>query len=342
MNDTDLDATDASFDDKLNAARAITQYHYVQDDDMSARVLPYEHTMLDDPQIETLAWAMWDLRPVFHAAHKSEDLDDADGAAPRGPRTERTFLFDAQFDADDEAEADLSFEVVAAFENSYNDNRVAVETPAPWDVPDDHEGDAPNDIVKALPWGDDEADDEDEDPAHYTFESDDRAAPPEARNEAWVLDEAALPALKEAAVENGYSWVEADGDADDDAADAQDPEARTLTDLLEYVAEGDRVTVHYAKKNGNGTNAYAGVAVNHSRVHRTRSTGYDMVTGEGWGMVFEDDDGHTKRVQLDDAGQAGLFSNGHYPFMGEVLHVTVEPASPEWPDVGVDEDRPRW
>lgn len=327
MNATELDPDDASFDDELAAARAITQYHYVNtaDHGLAAYLAPHDETTLDDNRIETLAWAMYPTMSVFHNTIKSKQLDDADGAAPRGPRTDRTFLFDAHLDnAEADDDTDLTFEVVATFQNSYNDDRVAVETPAPWNVPDDHNGDPPNDVVKALPWGDDDADD-DEQPAHYTFEANDHAAPAAARDEAWVLDADAAPALREAAADNGYTWTDLDDTADESG------EAATFTDLITFINEGDRVHVHYEKKNGNGTNTYSGVALDHSRIQTSQTNSY-----EDWDMVFEDDDGKTKCVKLDDNGQAGLFSNSHYPFMGEVHHVTVTPATEQWPDMNPD------
>ena len=145
------------------------------------------------------------------------DAADVDGAAPGNdaPRTARTFLTDAALGGEGETEADLTFRVVAKWENSYDDERVTVAAPAPWDVPESFAGDDPNEVVKSLEWED----------HHYAFDDDDRAAPPEAA-EAWSLDKSAAAPLKEAAEAAGYEWVvetdeteQGDDEADEDRHD---------------------------------------------------------------------------------------------------------------------------
>jgi hypothetical protein len=41
--------------------------------------------------------------------------------------------------------------------------------------------------------------------------------------------------------------------------------------------------------------------------------------------VFDDANGKSKQLKRDDDGVPAMFSNGHYPFMGELLSVAVVP-----------------
>lgn len=301
--------TDAPTDDELAAAlaeaRSVARYDDTPDDETEF-MFPEAHYNTDTLTGSLVAF----LSPssvVAWTALREPDADEVDGAAPGddAPRTARTLLFDAALDGGDEQgdEADLAFRVVATFENSYDDERVVVETPAPWDVPDEFDGDDPNEVVKSLSWDD----------HHYTFDDDDREAPPEA-SEAWTLDKSGAAPLREAAIENGYEWVvETDGEQADDEDEAED----ALDRLTEFVREGDEVRVRYEKKNGNGVGTKAGVVW-------SVGTGED---GGTQGVVFERDDGKYNRVLRDDENVPGAFSSGHYPFMGTALSVEVEPTT---------------
>jgi hypothetical protein len=238
------------------------------------------------------------------------DAADVDGAAPGddAPRTARTFLTDEAL-ADPEPSADdLAFRVVAKWENSYDDERFTVAAPAPWDVPESFAGDDPNEVVKSLEWED----------HHYAFDDDDRAAPPEAA-EAWSLDKSAAAPLKKAAEAAGYEWVVETGDeqAGDDAGDED-----ALDRLAAFAEADDHVRARYEKKNGNGVGVYEGA------VHSAQVAGSD--DGRGYearttGVVFHDANDKSKRLKRDDDGTPAMFSNGHYPFMGELLSVAVVP-----------------
>lgn len=313
-NPTDDAPTETEFEQALATARTEARY----DDtpaDKTEFIFPEAHYNGDTLTGELVTW----LSPstvVAWTALREPDADEVDGAAPGddAPRRARTFLLDGALDDGGEADADLVFRVAATFENSYGDERVVVETPAPWDVPDEFDGDDPNEAVKSLSWDD----------HHYTFDTDDRAAPPEA-SEAWTLDKSGAAPLREAAIEAGYEWaVEGgDGEADGDERDR-------LDDVLAFVEDGDRVSVRYAKKNGNGTNAYSGEVVSVATSFDSNGVGGPQGvrhrTGTD-GLVFEDDEDKSKRVKRDDEGEPSLFSFGHYPYMGEALAVTVEPTT---------------
>lgn len=219
----------------------------------------------------------------------------------------QTFEFSTDDQTDDDTE--LVFRVVDSWENRYGDQKVAVETPAPWDTPDDIE--AANDIVKALEWDD----------HHYTFDKD---------RKAWTLDFSGLKPLAEMAQDAGYEWEgvadrrrrlegsdgprkgQDDGPLGDLCEEAREAEMSSATDY-EYEG-GDRIKVRYAKKNGNGENVYKGRVTSVSEPNDERRT---------VGVVFEDENGKTKRVKRGEKGDVGLFSSGYHPYMGEVLEVTL-------------------
>jgi len=213
----------------------------------------------------------------------------------------RRYEFEAE-DSEDEDETELVFRVVDSYENDYDDKKAAVETPAPWDVPDG--ATPPNDLVKSLEWVD----------HHYTFDKDRRA---------WTLDISGLKPLAEKAEDAGYEWkgvadrrhrLENGGDEGDEGDDE-------LEALCGAASEGDTVRVQYEKKNGNGLNTYEG-EVESAQVAGER-TGRG-VRAQTTGIVFWDSDGKTKRVKADDNGTPALFSSGYYPFMGELVEVELE------------------
>lgn len=209
--------------------------------------------------------------------------------------TVQQFTFESE-DADDEAE--MVFRVVDAWENSYGDNKVAVETPAPWEVPD--EMTAPNTLVKSLEWED----------HHYSFDGD---------REAWTLDHSGVKALAEKAEDAGYGW-EGVADrrrrlegGDDEGVD------ETLKAVAEDAEEGDRIVAEYEQKNGNGRNTYKGEV----EVAQPGRASDDPWERRSTGIVFRDTDGKTKKVKADDEGTPALFSSGYHPFMGELVSVKL-------------------
>jgi len=327
ITDDGTDTTDdmPPFRGACNAANAVAAYRFNTLDDPLDYHMPGQQAAFD-PLTNTLAAFMSPQPQVFQHAAESKQLDDEDGAAPRGDRTARTFLFDAALDTDDEP--DLTFEAVGQWTNSYDDERVTVETVAPWDVPDSFDGADPNDTIKRLPWGDDETDeDDDREGAHYTFDEDNQAAPRYAAD-AWTLDAEYVDDLRELVTAEGYEFVDSRGD--DDADDEPDGDRAVFEDLLAYVSSGDTIRVTYQKKSNGGLNTYEGTITRHTTVYTGRNSGYTQGTGETWGVVFDDTDGKAKRVKIDDDEQAAIYSNSRYPYMGQVEHVTVDPASPEW------------
>lgn len=285
MNDSDFDAALETATDRTRMEHSI--------EDKTDIMFPHDSEDLTDFEAEMTS-VVHPVFPVLRTVVSEPDADEVDGAKPRTGA--KTFVWNI---SDDD---ELAFRVVAEWENTYDDTRVTVESPAPWDTPDDMT--PANEVIKSMEWED----------HHYTFDDDNRAAPPEA-SDAWTLDESGVDELRDLAEDAGYEWV----DARDEENDA-DP---MLADLLDFVRDGDRVEVTYAKKNGNGLSTYSGEVTYFTRVHTTKTTGYDMSTGDTWGLVFEDDNGKVKRVKEDDDGVASLFSNGHYPFMGNVVTVTV-------------------
>lgn len=310
-NDAPTTTTDDAFEAAADEARAVLRGERAETE--ADLLVPSCNVEADDePLVEALTRMFSNASLRFGIAANEPDADEVDGAKPERPdyRTARTFLVES----DDESD-EPTFSVAGTYENSYGDERVAVETPAPWDMPDDHGGDDPNEVVKSLPWADDEAaeaDDYDPDEgAFYTFDDDDRAAPSFAAN-AWVVDKVAVAELMERAKANGYAW---DGRADDGDDEREN-------DALDYAAgfadsgerfddeSGDRVTVRYLKANGNG------VSENSGRV---------LATGDEGRLRFETDDGKTRYVTRDDDADPSLYHSGQYPYMGEVVAITVEP-----------------
>lgn len=206
------------------------------------------------------------------------------------------FEFDPELD-----EGDLAFRVVGRFENDYDDEKIAVETPAPWDTPDDMT--AANEVVKTLPWSDEDAEEHDDldEGVHYTFDE---------RREAWTLDKHGAAALKQAAEAAGYSWS-----VETDETEDGDDENETLLELCRTADEGDHITVTYEKKNGNGRNTYEGPV--HSAV--TPANEYSHSAG----LIFHDENDKTKQLRTDDEGTVGLYSSGHHPFMGAAVEAEL-------------------
>lgn len=252
---------------------------------------------------------------IIRAVIDQPAAEDVDGVAPGhlDPEPAQSVVFEAAFETAEDEDDGLTFEIVDVFENSYGTQKVVVETPAPWDTPDDMT--PPNDLIKSLPWDDDEAADHDvaEKGVHYTFGDDDPDAPP-AADQAWTLDAHGVDALRTTVESNGYEWVDSrdDGEANADAeADDQDG----LDRLIGLVEEGDRVTVRYRKKNGSGIGT------------KTGDVSYISAGKEGrtQGVGIERDDGNFNNIKRDDNVTPGIFSHSQYPFMGSVVSVEVVP-----------------
>jgi hypothetical protein len=252
----------------------------------------------------SLAWAMAPTNTVLLEAIRSDRLSDEGGAAPKTPRAPRAFLF-GRDGSDGGAPA---FVVRGSFVNRYDDERTAVETPAPWDTPD---GMTPaNEVVKGLPWGEGEAGGG-RGGAHYSFEESVRVRGVDAED-AWVLDSGYVEDLRERAAEAGYGWVEGDS--------GPSPDEQTLGELAGWLegAEvdrerwglvgGDGVVVRYESKQTGGLKEKRGT----------------VTAAGGSGFAFERGDGETNRVKAD-GGEVGIYSTSRYPFMGLVRSVEVAP-----------------
>jgi len=249
-----------------------------------------------DGVVGALVWAMESGRPVLHEAVRSDRLDDEDGAAPRPDRTDRAFLFGL----DDDENTDPEVRVLGSFVNRWDDERVVLETPAPWETPDGMT--AGNDLVKSLEWEE----------HHYSFEETLRRPGIEAEN-VWVIDTSGVEPLREAAEAEGYEWTE------DGGAPTQDEETvRDLSQFLEAadydrdereLVGGDHVTVRYESKQTGDIKQRSGVV---------------NIRGGG-SFSFERDDGRTNKVKAED-GEVGIYSTSRYPFMGRVVSVEVRTA----------------
>lgn len=296
----------------LHDARQAAAYDFDLDTADTADLLGVETRFDrdDDPAGFALAWMLSPSTYVLHAAATQPTPEAADGAQPgqTAPRETRTFTFENADGDDDDA---LAFTVVDEWTNHYDDQKVAVETPAPWDVPDDFDGDAPNDIVKSLPWNDDDAADHATltEGVHYKFDD---------SRKAWTLDAHGLDALQQAAEAEGYAWAD---ERDADPVEYDDE----LTALAEFAQRDDTIAVTYAKKNGNGENVYAGTVQDASAVGDKHYGHANGVTATEDRVVFLDTDGKGKKVKRDDDGVPSLYSSGYHPYMGAVVEIRVEP-----------------
>lgn len=197
-----------------------------------------------------------------------------------------------EFENSDDEAADLWVDDV--FVNSYNDQRAYLEGQT-------YEA---KDVIK-FDW----------DTTHHSFDDETKR---------WVVDVDALDALAEKLEDAGFVTDFDPGRGVHDTDDGFD-------DLLAMAETGDRVTVTYQKKNGNGTKTREGV------VKRTGETN----------LRFLDTDERSKFLSREDNGMPAIYSNGQYPFMGVVETVTLEadrelerPDDDE--DEPSDEDLPEW
>jgi len=223
-------------------------------------------------------------------------LTDGESTDTRPPRA---FLMERP-DGGDEPRVVL----VDQFTNRYGDERVAVETPAPWDTPD---GMTPaNEVVKSLEWDD----------HHYTFEEDPRGV--DADN-VWLLDASGVSPLAQRSLDAGYQLVDSRG-APGGGADTDE----ALAAAAAYCEPGDEVVVRYESKQTGDTKSKTGtaeVAVDNSGDPR-RTTG----------IVVRRSDGKANKLRPDDDGSAAVYSTSQYPFMGRALSVEVRPGEGDQTD----------
>ena len=195
------------------------------------------------------------------------------------------FEFPAPQDEDDA----LAFVVTNFFTNDFDDERAVVETPAPWDTPDERV--QANEIIKSLDWEE----------THYQFD-DNRMA--------WTIDKHALPRLREKALADGYEWTVEAHEPDDETP----LHAAVLDRVHAALTDKQTITVTYEQKNGNGRNSRTG----EFRANPRRSPNTCRV-------VFRNHtQGSTYCVKLGDHDEAGLYSGGQYPYMGRVVEISAE------------------
>jgi hypothetical protein len=255
----------------------------------------------------TTVWAGSPSTALLYAAINQPAADEVEGIKPtRAPvRRPQSVLFEPAFgpnDEDDTEDEQFIFQVVERFVDSFDTDRAVVQTPAPWDVPDDL--DAPNEIVKSLEWEE----------HHRTFDED---------REAWVLDETGLEPLQDRAVDAGYQWEDrtVDDSAQQDEEEEEDSSDRDAFDrLLQLVEEGDRLSVRYRQKNGNGIGCKSGTVT----VVQVREGEFGDQTA---GIVIRRADDTYNRVKRDDNGTPAVFSSSQYPFMGELVSAEVKPVA---------------
>jgi hypothetical protein len=268
--------------------------------------------------------ALWAVYPTF-----PELADDEDDASEPGDRHAQSVLFDAAIQPDDADSDDTEavIRITEEYENRYGDQKVAIETPAPWEIeeqaadPDADEYDigtewdddshavavTPNAVIKALIWNE----------HHYDFKGSDDPSPFDNQ---WTIDANGVERLREAATDAGYQW------ADDRGTDPETYLADDTPDGLDRVTafaeEGDTTRVRYLKKNGNGIGTKEGEVTQAATGDEETEYGYSPTQG----VVFERADGNTTKLKRDDQGDPGVFGGGYYPYMGEPVSVEVEPA----------------
>lgn len=296
-------ANELNDDDALRVASGLTAYRFVRVEDFS--------TMLDPSSAFDRSAKAAEIASFMHprglvASHVVAEVDEYGLGRPTPdewqttPATRRVRFEIPEVDDD---ETELTVAVTEKWTNRYDDVRVEVETPAPWDTPDDMT--PANDLIKSLPWGDDEADDG-ETPAHYKFD--------ESR-EAWVIDAAAVDDLADVVTEAGYTFVAFDDAAADDESDVEQTEAvETFAAALEAAENGDRVTLTYEKANGNGLAEKTGDVETLTEFTNDRMTP---------GLVIRRDDGNVTKTRLDDDDVPAVFSKGRYPYMGRLVAVDI-------------------
>lgn len=245
----------------------------------------------EDDFEHALAWAASPSTVTAIEALRSQRLDDEQGISARSPEP-RT----VEFEGAEEADAP-EFVVINHFENRYGDAKAVVETPAPWDTPD---GMTPaNEVIKSLEWEE----------HHYSFDD---------GREAWTIDESGVAPLREAAEAEGYAFDERtrSGGWPDESRDAN-----AIRELARETRKGDRLTVVYEKKNGNGTGTRAGKV---TRADPSRAVHQDDDPAT---IALVTDERKWYTLHIDDDGEAALWSGSQYPYMGCALEAAVEPGA---------------
>lgn len=308
---------ETEFDAGMTAARD-TMLLQVED---SRNLIAPQIEQVDGTMAESIAAIASPWTILLDVVAEEPDADEVDGVKPghTDPRRAQSFVFDAALPNDEDDEISPTFTVVAVYENQYDDMRVAIETPAPWDMPDSFDGDDPNEVVKSLPWGDEDAlqaDDYDpDDGAYHTFDADSYKAP----DNTWVIDQRAVDELRERATAEGYDWADDTQTATTEDEHEGDSEDDTLDHLTEFAEQGDDIELRYEKKNGNGIGTKTGEV----EVAETGEGEYGRTVTQG--LVIRRDDGKVNKLRRDDNDDPGAYSNSQYPYMGEPISATVYP-----------------
>lgn len=109
----------------------------------------------------------------------------------------------------------------------------------------------------------------------------------------------------------------------EDARDEPEPEpevdpAERMRSYVGATAEGDRITVEYEMKNGNGTNTKEGEV-------RKTTLPEEEEFADVPALRFQRDDGQRMYVRPDDYGKLALYTAmSHAPFVGDVTEVRVD------------------
>lgn len=294
--DTMTTLTDSEIDDALTAATDAFTLDVAPD----SMLTPHGAFELGTPE-ESIAAIGAPWFQIIRAVIDAPSADDVDGVKPGhlDPEPPQSVVFEAAFEADDEETDELTFEVVEEYEDSYGTVKVVVDTPAPWDTPDDMT--PANEVIKSLEWDD----------HHRTFDD---------TREAWTMDQSGVDPLREIATEAGYQWIDSRDDGEADKTDEANDEQDGLDQLTEVAEEGDRVSVRYRKKNGSGIGTKAGTVTTSSSGGEDED-GYERTQG----VVFQRSDEQYNKIKRDDNGTPSIFSMSQYPFMGEVISVEVVP-----------------
>lgn len=179
------------------------------------------------------------------------------------------------------------------------------------------------------------------DDSHHTFDG---------RREEWVIDVDALDELADELDAHGYTHdldvdgleehtgIAYEGTPLHEAVEFADATETVRTDDGEYErTTGDRVTVTYAKKTGNGTATKEGEVVEAGFAKKTDAAGYTTQYDDPSKprLHFRRDDGNFNYVKFDqeddpyDRGKVAIFSAGRYPYMGAVQSIEIGKAGGE-------------
>ena len=212
-------------------------------------------------------------------------------------RNARTFIFGGD-DSDDTPRV----VVLDVFQDRYGSTRVVLDTPAPWEIPDDMT--SGNELIKTLEWDD----------HHYTFEET-QGTPSTGRDvheNVWVIDESGLEPLQELVESEGYVWE----DVRDDPSAGRPTIDPQLVEAAGFAQEGEWAVIRYgSKQSGNVKSKEGSITVSQAGGQPGLSTG----------LVIRRDDSGINKVRPDDNGDAAVFSLSQYPFMGNAISVEILP-----------------